>query len=56
MDCFYRADKARENENGSYGLGLAIAKSISENLGAELTASSAPNQNTTFSFRIKAIN
>ncbi|WP_427846210.1 hypothetical protein [Desulfitobacterium dehalogenans] len=28
---------------------------MSENLGAELTASSAPNQNTTFSFRIKAI-
>lgn len=54
FDRFFRADKARENEDGSYGLGLSIAKSISEQLGAELTVSSIPGQSTIFIFRIKA--
>lgn len=54
FDRFYRADKARENEDGSYGLGLAIAKSISEQLGGKLSASSIPNEKTTFTFHIKA--
>ena len=56
FDRFYRADRARGNEDGSYGLGLAIAKNIAENLGAELTANSVPNQKTIFTFRLKAIN
>lgn len=56
FDRFYRADQARENEDGSYGLGLAIAKSISEQLGAQLTAVSAQKQSTTFTFLIKANN
>lgn len=55
FDRFYRADKARENEDGSYGLGLAIAKSISEQLGGKLTAKSIPNEKTTFMFHIKMI-
>ncbi len=53
FDRFYRADKARENEDGSYGLGLAIAKSISEQLGGKLAAASIPNEKTTFAFQIK---
>ncbi len=53
FDWFYRADQARENEDGSYGLGLSIAKGISGRLGAELTAHSVPGQSTTFTFRIK---
>ena len=56
FDRFYRADRARGNEDGSYGLGLAIAKNIAENLGAELTANSVPNQKTIFTFRLKVIN
>lgn len=55
FDRFYRADKARENEDGSYGPGLAIAKSISEQLGGKLTAKSIPNEKTTFMFQIKMI-
>jgi signal transduction histidine kinase len=55
FDRFYRADKARENEDGSYGLGLAIAKSISEQLGGKLTAESVQNEKTTFKFHIKVI-
>lgn len=56
FDRFYRADQARENEDGSYGLGLSIAKSISERLDAELAVSSIPDQSTTFTFRMKAAN
>lgn len=53
FDRFYRADQARENEDGSYGLGLSIAKGISGRLGAELTAQSVPGRSTTFTFRIR---
>ena len=51
---FYRADKARENSDGSYGLGLSIAKIISEQLNGKLTVHSTPNGITTFKFQIRA--
>ena len=37
FDRFYRADKARQ-ANGSYGLGLSIAKSIAERQKASIKA------------------
>lgn len=46
---FYRADKSRAREQGGYGLGLAIAKSIVENHHAKITVESTKDQGTTFS-------
>ncbi len=45
---FYRADKSRAREQGGYGLGLAIAKSIVENHQAKIIAESTEDQGTTF--------
>lgn len=44
---FYRADKARTQEGG-YGLGLAIAKSIVEKHGGVITCRSTESEGTTF--------
>ncbi len=45
---FYRADKSRNRQTGGTGLGLAIAKECADSIGATITATSIPNQNTTF--------
>ena len=47
FDRFYRVDDARKH-NGSYGLGLPIAKSLVEQMGATLSVCSVPDQKTTF--------
>lgn len=54
FDRFYRVDDSRKH-NGSYGLGLPIAKALVEQMGATLSVSSVPHQKTTFSIRWERI-
>ncbi|GBF75247.1 two-component sensor histidine kinase [Paenibacillus sp. 598K] len=54
FDRFYRVDPSRTGETGGYGLGLSIAKSCIERLGGTITASSAANEMTSFSFTLPA--
>lgn len=53
FDRFYRADKSRNSESGSYGLGLPIAKSIIEKSGGKIYAISTENESTTLIFTLK---
>lgn len=50
FDRFYRLDTARSNEENSYGLGLAIAKSIVGQIGGKITVKSVENEWTEFTF------
>lgn len=45
---FYRGDKARPSEQGSSGLGLAIAKALVEAHGGKIRAESEPGDGATF--------
>jgi len=47
---FYRSDTARSGEDNSYGLGLPIAKSITEQIGGKITVNSIENEWTSFAF------
>lgn len=50
---FYRADESRHREdNASSGLGLAIAKAITEAHGGEITAVSTPGEGTTITVQL----
>ena len=45
---FYRADAARDRAQGGYGLGLAIAKSITETHRGRISVTSTTDSGTTF--------
>ncbi|MCI1944034.1 sensor histidine kinase [Clostridium luticellarii] len=53
FDRFYRSDLSRTYENGSYGLGLSIAKTIIDRLGGHIHVTSEENGFTTFTFTLK---
>lgn len=52
FDRFYRADPARTQENGGYGLGLPIAKAIIDRLGGKIVAESKEHEGATFTFTL----
>lgn len=48
FDRFYRVDAARTRSEGSYGLGLAIAKKLTEDNGGKIAVESNPRDGNTF--------
>ena len=48
FDRFYRGDKSRTNSEGSFGLGLAITKEMTQRLGGTITVTSSEAEGTTF--------
>ncbi|GMK42508.1 histidine kinase [Paenibacillus sp. CCS19] len=54
FDRFYRVDASRSRQNGGYGLGLAIAKTIVEQFKGRIYAKSVPNDVTSFYVQLPA--
>lgn len=52
FDRFYRADQTRNQDSGSFGLGLSIAKNIIEQNGGTISAASRPDEGVTLSFAL----
>lgn len=52
FDRFYRVDKARSRETGGSGLGLPIAKAITDAHGGHLFVTSQLNESTTFTLEL----
>ena len=53
FDRFYRVDKARNRNEGNYGLGLAIAREILDAHGAHVDVRSAREEGTVFTIRFR---
>ncbi len=45
---FYRGDKSRTGSQGSFGLGLAITKEMTQRLGGTIAVTSSEAEGTTF--------
>jgi signal transduction histidine kinase len=52
---FYRGDPARSSKIEGYGLGLSIAKSLTERLGGQITVSSEPDLWTEFTVKLPGL-
>lgn len=50
---FYRGDKSRHRESGSYGLGLSIAKSIVEHHGGKISCENLESGYTIFTVKLR---
>ena len=48
FDRYYRSDKSRKSESGSFGLGLAITKEMAEKLGGEISVAGTAEAGTVF--------
>ncbi len=53
FDRFYRSDESRSHEDGSYGLGLSIAKAILNGVGGVIQVQSREDEWTVFTFTLK---
>ena len=49
---FYRSDESRSSETGGFGIGLSIAKTLSELMGGSIKVDSEEDIGTTFTVRI----
>jgi len=52
---FYRVDKSRSSSGGGSGIGLAVAKALTEQMGGSITAVSGPGRCTRFTFLLPRV-